>query len=153
MSDADSPSAVATAIVDASRYMTLATADEGGTPWATPVWFAHVGYRELFWVSAHDAGHSASIRVRPEVGIVLFDTGALPGTGQGVYLAARAAEVAERELDRGIDVFSHTSVAQGMRAWTRADVVAPARRRLYRAVVLEAFLNNHRDVRTPVALP
>jgi hypothetical protein len=28
-------------IIDANRYMTLATADAQGTPWASPVWFAH----------------------------------------------------------------------------------------------------------------
>ena len=31
---------VATAIVDASSYMTLATADHEGRPWASPTWFA-----------------------------------------------------------------------------------------------------------------
>ena len=28
------------AIVDANRYTTIATADEDGRPWASPVWFA-----------------------------------------------------------------------------------------------------------------
>jgi predicted pyridoxine 5'-phosphate oxidase superfamily flavin-nucleotide-binding protein len=37
---------VARSIVDSNRYMTLATADESGRPWASPVWFAHAGYTE-----------------------------------------------------------------------------------------------------------
>jgi hypothetical protein len=32
--------AIARDIVDASAYMTLATADEAGQPWASPVWYA-----------------------------------------------------------------------------------------------------------------
>ena len=30
-------------IIDANSYMTLATADADGRPWATPVWFAPDG--------------------------------------------------------------------------------------------------------------
>ena len=30
-------------IIDAARYMVLATADEDGLPWASPVWFAPDG--------------------------------------------------------------------------------------------------------------
>jgi hypothetical protein len=39
------------AIVDANSFMTLATADADGLPWASPVWFAPAEYREFFWVS------------------------------------------------------------------------------------------------------
>jgi hypothetical protein len=38
--------ALATAIVDGNSYMTLATADAAGRPWATPVWYAPASYRE-----------------------------------------------------------------------------------------------------------
>ena len=31
------------AIIDANPYMTLATADEHGSPWVSPVWFATAG--------------------------------------------------------------------------------------------------------------
>ena len=32
-------------VIDANLYMTIATADEVGSPWASPVYFAHTGYR------------------------------------------------------------------------------------------------------------
>jgi len=35
---------VVKAIVDANQYMTLATADEDGLPWASPVWYAAADY-------------------------------------------------------------------------------------------------------------
>ena len=50
--------AIARAIIDAGRYMTLATADADGLPWASPVWFAPAGYREFFWVSDPEARHT-----------------------------------------------------------------------------------------------
>jgi len=45
----DDLGAIARSIVDSNRYMTLATADEHGMPWASPVWYAPEEYRELFW--------------------------------------------------------------------------------------------------------
>ncbi|MFL6120526.1 pyridoxamine 5'-phosphate oxidase family protein, partial [Actinophytocola sp.] len=38
---------IARTILDANSFMTLATADGAGTPWATPVWFATDDHREL----------------------------------------------------------------------------------------------------------
>jgi hypothetical protein len=38
--------ATARVIVDSNRSMTLATADESGVRWASPVWFASADYRE-----------------------------------------------------------------------------------------------------------
>jgi nitroimidazol reductase NimA-like FMN-containing flavoprotein (pyridoxamine 5'-phosphate oxidase superfamily) len=85
---------VARSIVDANRYMTLATADESGLPWASPVWFAHAGYAEYYWVSTPDARHSQNLRARADLGVVIFDSGAAVGTGQAVYMEATARELA-----------------------------------------------------------
>lgn len=113
--------------------MVLATADEGGRPWASPVWFAMSGYAEFFWVSSPAATHSRNIALRPEVGIVIFDSQAPIGTGQGVYMTAEASAVTGPEIDRGIGVFSRRSVAQGGLGWTPDDVRDDAPIRLYLA--------------------
>ena len=55
--------ATARAIIDASRYMTLATADAGGRPWASPVFYAAAGYAELYWISAPGSAHSQNIEI------------------------------------------------------------------------------------------
>ena len=54
--------AVVRAIVDANQYMTLATADPAGVPWASPVWYAVADYREFFWVSDRRRGIRATSR-------------------------------------------------------------------------------------------
>jgi hypothetical protein len=150
---ADDAAAVARAIVDGGRYMTLGTADSGGVPWVSPVWFALApgGYRELLWVSDPQARHSRNLAARPEAAIVIFDSHAPVGTGRGVYMAAVAEQVPDAEIDRAIATFSRRSVGQGAPAWTREDVLAPARLRLYRATVSEWFLGE-RDERTRVEL-
>jgi nitroimidazol reductase NimA-like FMN-containing flavoprotein (pyridoxamine 5'-phosphate oxidase superfamily) len=68
------PELVLRAVVDANAYMTLATADADGRPWASPVWFAHEGYGEFFWVSRPDTRHSRNLVTRPSVAIVIFDS-------------------------------------------------------------------------------
>jgi nitroimidazol reductase NimA-like FMN-containing flavoprotein (pyridoxamine 5'-phosphate oxidase superfamily) len=148
---ADASAASARAIIDEGRYMTLATADAAGAPWASPVWYAPAGYGELLWVSAADARHSHNIAARPRVGIVIFDSSVQPGEGQAVYMAAEAAQVTGGdEVEAGIDRFSRRSVAQGLPAWTPAEVSAPARLRLYRALVSEHWMLGERDERVPV---
>jgi pyridoxine/pyridoxamine 5'-phosphate oxidase len=155
MSSAREPSdlqAAVKAIVDANRYMTLATADENGSPWASPVWYASADYREFLWVSSPEARHSRNLSVRPEVAIVIFDSRQAPGSGQGVYISATAAHVPESELDRGLAIFSRVSGAQALGAWNRSDVSAPAKHRLYHATAVERFVLSSTDERLPVDL-
>lgn len=129
--------AVARSVVDRSAYMTLGTADADGRPWVTPVWFACEAHRTFWWVSRPAAVHSRNIAARPDVAIVVFDTGAAVGTAQAVYVRARAAQVDDPD---GLRVFSRASVAAGLAPWSVADVTAPEDLRLYRAVATEISL-------------
>ena len=56
----------------------------GARAGSTPVYFAHIGCTEFFWVSSPDVTHSRNIAVRPEVGIAIFDSHAAIGAGRGV---------------------------------------------------------------------
>jgi hypothetical protein len=83
---------------------------------------------------------------------VIFDSGRPIGTGRAVYLSARAERVPEPDVDRGIATFSVTSLAQGGRAWGRADVQEPARHRLYRVTAVATYVLSDTDERIPVDL-
>ena len=127
-------------------YMTLATAGANGTPWASPVWFATEDRRDFYWVSDPGARHSRNIADRPEIAIVIFDSTVTPGEADAVYLAARAAQVGTD----GIEIFSRCCEAQGLEPWTAAKVTAPAKHRLYRATVTEAYRLGLHDERVPL---
>ena len=129
----DDRGAVARSVIDTNLYMVLATADEAGRPWASPVYFANSGYAEFFWVSSPDATHSRNIATRPQISVVIFDSQVPIGTGQGVYMPAVAEEVAGAELERGIKIFSQRSQAHGGVPWSLDDVQGEAGLRLYRA--------------------
>lgn len=140
--------AVARSIVDSNRYLTLGTADEHGSPWASPVWYAPSEYREFLWVSRPEARHSRNLAARPELALVIFDSHQAGGWN-ALYMTAVAAELAD--VDDAIRIFSRHGEAQGLRAWTREDVVPPARHRLYRATVSEHFVLDPHDQRIPVS--
>jgi hypothetical protein len=129
--------AAAREIIDGNLYMVLGTADETGRPWVSPVYFAVEGYRHFYWVSSPEATHSRNIATRPDISIVIFDSRAPIGTGQGVYMPAVAEEVNGEDIEHGIGVFSDRSLGHGGIPWTVEDVRGEALRRLYRATASE----------------
>jgi uncharacterized protein YhbP (UPF0306 family) len=139
-------------IADAIMYMTLATADDEGRPWASPVWYAQATSAEFLWVSDPDARHSRNIAVRPEVGIVIFDSTVPVGGAEAAYMEAVAEELSGPELERAIVIYSRRSKEVGAREWTLADVSPPARLRLYRAAASAAFVLGPNDQRVAVRL-
>jgi hypothetical protein len=142
-------------VIEANRYLVLATADQAGRPWSSPVYFAHIGFTEFFWVSSPEATHSSNIAARPEVGIAVFDSQAAIGTGQGVYMSAIAKLLEDGETALGIEAFSRRSVAHGGLEWTSEDVRAGAGMRLYRATADSHWIlakDGRPDHRIPVPL-
>src|SRR5919107_4389031 len=141
------PAEHARQIIDANQYMTLGTADADGTPWASPVWFAHDEYTRFVWVSKPEARHSRNLAARARAALVVFDSTVEPGHGQAFYAEVEAAEVAEDEAERWIAVFSERSTANGARSWSVDDVRGPARLRLYLATASERYVLGPNDER------
>jgi hypothetical protein len=160
---------LARAIVDENRYMTLATADQEGMPWASPVWYATENYRRFLWVSWPGARHSRNISAHPGIAIVIFDSRVPEGSAKAVYMDAIAERLGGDELERGIALFSRRSEEAGTPGWRVVDdgagvapvaevaeQAAPARvLTLYRATATEHSVldpDSPVDVRTPVSL-
>jgi uncharacterized protein YhbP (UPF0306 family) len=136
----EDPAAIARAIIGSGLYMVLGTADEHGIPWTSPVYYAHHGYSRFLWVSRPERRHSRNLAVRPQVSIVIFNSGAAISTGQAVYMAAEAQEATDGERDEGIEIFSRRSLVHGASAWTLNDVTGSAALRLYVATVSEHWI-------------
>lgn len=136
--------AIARAIIDANRYLTLATADETGRPWASPVFYAAADYTDFYWVSAPEATHSLNLARRPQLSIVIFDSGVAAGAGQAVYMSATAGPVAAGDLDRGLAIYPGPP-ERGGGGLTRDELQSPAAYRLYRATVSEHSILCPRD--------
>ena len=146
---------IARTIIDSNMYIVLGTADESGQPWVTPVYYASARYREFYWVSSPEVRHSRNITVRPQISIVIFDSRVPIGTGQGVYMSAIAEKLTGAALDRGIEIFSRTSLGHGGHEWKREDVGESTLYRLYRATASEHWIRDpvaRPDHRTPVTV-
>ncbi|MFC4068516.1 pyridoxamine 5'-phosphate oxidase family protein [Actinoplanes subglobosus] len=137
-------------IIDSNSYLTMATADPEGRPWAAPVWFACEGYTDFFWLSRVTTRHSVNVAGRPEVGIVVFDSTVPMGQGQAVYVEAVAGPVPDDEVESALAVYSARSVASGGRPWQMADVAPPAEFRLYRARATAHYVLDDHDSRVEV---
>lgn len=124
---------IAREVLDANLYMTLATADASGRPWATPVYFTPDGPARFYWISSPDTRHSRNIAERPEVGIVVFDSRVAVGQAEAVYMAGTAAQVADGELEACALLYS--ARLPEARRFGADELRAPAPFRLYRATI------------------
>jgi hypothetical protein len=140
----------ARAILDANLYMTLATADTDGRPWVSPVYYASEDFTRFYWVSKPESTHSRNLVDRPRASIVVFDSRQPVNTGQAVYIAAVAEQLHGAELERGIEVFSRSSVADGAGEFRLEDVSGESALRLYGATASDWWMLDGSDRRVPV---
>lgn len=126
-------------IVDANSYMTLATADADGQPWASPVFYGVRDYTDFHWMSVPEATHSRNVAARPQLSMVVFDSQVVPGTGQAVYMSAVAEQVPEEDLERSLQFFPGDPPRGG--SPVAAEILRPpAPFRLYRAAVSQHWI-------------
>lgn len=142
--------ALARRIFDANAYLTLATADADGRPWATPVWFADRDGREFVWVSRTGRRHSHNIAVRPEVALAVFDTATPVGAATAVFADAVAGIVPDDQLADALATFNAKTVASGRPAWEPQRVTGASGLRLHRAVATEVWIIDDDEQRVPV---
>ena len=142
----------ARSILDGNDYMTLATADAAGRPWASPVWYAHDSYRRYLWVSRPETRHSRNLDTRGEIGIVVFDSTVAPFEGQAVYIEATARVVTDDDLEVLLGVYARRAQSRGAGEWSLADVAGPAVLRLYEATMTGLYVLDEHDERIPVEI-
>src|SRR6476619_5254402 len=125
---------VARTVLDGNRYVVLGTADGGGKPWVSPVFYTLSGYRELIWMSSPQALHSRNLAERAEVSLVVFDSRAEPGEGMAVYMCGVAAEVTVAAA------YGDAALLKGGRRVKTDEVTGDGSYRMYRATVREHWI-------------
>jgi hypothetical protein len=125
-------------LIAANRYLALGTADSSGRPWVSPVFFVPDGDRDFYWVSSPETRHSHNIAVRPEVSMVVYDSHAVVGAAEALYLSATAAPVPPEDLAAASAVYN--SRLPESKHFGLDELREPAAFRLYRATVVEHSL-------------
>jgi general stress protein 26 len=79
------------------KYMTLATVCADGSPWNTPVAPTFDKDLTFRWGSNEHSVHSENVRNEKRVFVVIYDSTAEEGVGEGVYMKGTAEELDEKE--------------------------------------------------------
>ncbi len=84
-------------ILKEMKYMTIATVCEDGSPWNTPVAPNLKNDLVFTWGSNENSIHSQNIRKEKRVFVVVYDSHAEEGTGEGIYMKGEAEDLNEYE--------------------------------------------------------
>lgn len=88
-------------ILDKIKYATLSTVTQEGKPWNSPVAHELDEDFNFYWFSDKENQHSKNVRANPYVFIVVYDSTAPEGEGEGVYVEAEVEELSDAgEINR-----------------------------------------------------
>ncbi len=130
-------------ITDKIVYATLATVSEDGQPWNSPVWSFHDDNYTYYWCSWKENQHSKNIRANGKVFIVVYDSTAPEGTGEGVYFQAIAQEINDEKEIKEI-LSKRSKVKPSNRE--ASEFLDDSPRRWYKAIPEKIWLNDDGDV-------
>ncbi|MEK7517160.1 MAG: pyridoxamine 5'-phosphate oxidase family protein [Patescibacteria group bacterium] len=134
-------------IIEKILYITIATSSKGGAPWNSPVYSAFDEDYNFFWASWKENQHSKNIRENNQVFIVIYDATVPEGTGEGVYIQAKAYELDnEREIKHALS-YLDGRVSKKKDPKTRvAEFQGNKPRRVYKAVPEKVWINGEGDI-------
>ena len=127
-------------IIEENIYMVISSASLDGRPWISPVFFAYDNSYNFFWVSNKDSRHSALIRSNPHVAIVIFDSRAPQGKGDGVYFEAKIDELSEKsDIAHAMEILSARVTIDEFRIKKIEEVMGGGVWRVYRANPIKIY--------------
>ena len=122
-------------IIEANVYMTICTVSPEGNPWVSPVFFVYDDQYNLFWVSNKDARHSQYVSNNKKVAIVIFDSSAVVGTGDGVYFESEAGELSDvEEINKVTEIWNQRAEKEEFMIKDIGEVTGSGVWRIYKAV-------------------
>lgn len=125
-------------------YVTIATVDEDGQPWNTPVYSAFDTDYNFYWASWEGSQHSMNIENNPKVFLVIYDSTVPEGTGFGVYIQAKAEKLLEEaEIKKAL---SHLYKRKNKTPRKPEEFLGEYPRRVYKAVPQRAWINDDTTV-------
>lgn len=122
-------------IIEENIYCTLATTSLDGTPWVSPVFYGYDENFNIYWISDKDAKHSQLLRENPQVSIVIFNSQAPEGEGDGVYIQATVSELNDKEeAEKGVAFRDSRVKVEDFRVKEIEEVLGKGQWRVYKAV-------------------
>lgn len=127
-------------IIEENIYMVISSASRKGKPWISPVFFAYDNYYNLFWVSNRNSRHSQLIQNNSAIAIVIFNSQAPEGQGDGVYFEAEAKELKlKEEIVRAMKILNSRTTKDEFKVKTITQVTGEGIWRIYKAIPLKTY--------------
>ena len=124
-------------ILSKIRYATVATVTPDGKPWNSPVAHEIDSEYNIYWFSDKENQHSKNIRKNPYAYIVIYDSTAQEGTGEGVYIEADVEELSDPEEIHKIRNTKKKAVVDDA-----SEFLGDAVRRCYKATPKKMWMND-----------
>jgi len=144
-------------IIARIEYITLATVDETGQPWNSPVYSAYDQDYNFYWGSDKNSQHSKNIHANNKVFLVIYDSTIEAGKGEGVYVKAVVTELVEPD-----EVAMAHKFVQDRRPtwyWKLEQFSGKTPLQMFKAVPMQIWMNDdgekdghYIDIRTEVKL-
>lgn len=134
-------------IISKILYITIATSSKDGAPWNSPVYSAFDEDYNFFWASDQNGQHSKNIAENNKVFLVIYDSTAPEGTGEGVYIQAKAYKLEDsKDIQHGLN-YLDGRVNKKKDSTTRvAQFQGDKPRRVYKAVPEKFWINGDGDI-------
>ncbi len=126
-------------IIKKVPYITIATVAEDGQPWNAPVFAAYDDNYNFYWGTYRNSQKSKNIAFNNNIFLVVYDSTAPAGKGEGVYIKAVAKELDDpKEIE-----FAHKLLWDRhiVPYWKLEQVQGDTPVRLYKAVPEKVWVN------------
>lgn len=133
-------------LIKENNYITVATVDELGNPWCSPLNCAYDEDFNFYWKSPADCQHSKNIKQNGKAFFVVFDSRVPVGKGIGVYFKGKAIQIEEDNIDeaqKGSDLIAARIGKIGSLAM---KFIKMNPRRVYKVTPDEIWINTVRIV-------
>ncbi len=126
-------------IAEKTIYCCLATINDDGTPWASPLFFGYDESLNIYWRSAVNSRHSQNIERQPDVSIVIYDSNSNWGEGKGLYMKGRA-EIVEGNESNVQNALRHLDRRSNKKT-QQSELLGDSPRRVYKFTPSSIWVN------------
>lgn len=133
-------------IIERIIYITIATCSKDGVPWNTPVYTSYDEDYNFYWASDQNGQHSKNIKDNNNVFLVVFDSTASAGTGEGVYIKAKAEMLADEEEVQKALGYLYRRSGDSPNKRQASKFLGDYPRRVYKAVPEKFWINGDGNI-------
>jgi uncharacterized protein YhbP (UPF0306 family) len=130
-------------ILRTEQFLTLATVDRSGFPWASPLLYGYDAGLTLYWSSAIASRHSVNLdETQGRCAVTMFDSHASPGKITGLFLTGTGKLVPEDQVAQAMEHLFDRMDQRPNR--TATDYLGDSPRRFYQFQPSEIWITGDR---------